>query len=175
MSSGLLLALSLLQPWECKNFSLHWSNIHFPPFLCLNIKRLSPLCFPLLVLPWIFSQGRPACSVSWYLSSLVSWCYLTTLLYIINIGITYVFRSLIHFGPGCLQMGSCPSHLPLLSLLHRYCGITGTFLGTPKTGRYFYKNIWFCWFSVLCFRLPTIISRNDSSQQFMFMHVFPFC
>lgn len=30
-------------------------NIHSPPFLCLSIKGLSPLCFLLLALSWIFS------------------------------------------------------------------------------------------------------------------------
>lgn len=69
--------------------------------------------------------------------------------YVINIGIAYAFRSLILYWAYDLQIDSCPSHLPLLSLLSRHYFITGTFLDPTTSGRYFYKNICFCWFYLL--------------------------
>ena len=65
--------------------------------------------------------------------------------YVINIDITYAFRLLIHFRAYDLQMDSLP-HLPQPSLLSRYYFITGTSLELPTTGRYYCKNVSFCWF-----------------------------
>lgn len=69
--------------------------------------------------------------------------------YVVNIGITYAFRLSVHFRAYDLQMDSCPSHLPLLSFSGRCYFITGTFLVPPTMGKFFYKNICFCWFYLL--------------------------
>lgn len=119
VSSGLLLALSLSQRGNLRILLPAGATYIFHHF-CLNLKDLNILCFPLWALLWVFTpEGLYSVFHNIYLVLMMlpnCLCFC-----VINIGIRYALRLLIHLRANDLQLHSGPSYLPVLSsLVSRY-------------------------------------------------------